>query len=366
MSAEPEEMIRGVEDSASPSNPTPGDATTHEPTSPAESGEVPVALAESEFAAPDAHADDAVEGSQIGRLVLFDSVGEPEISVPPHIPHLGHLLLLAPLALLGLLCAGGLSALGVHYHLFGVVDIQDATGDIHYTLGSMAILYFATLAGAMLIFPLFWRRSFFLGVNWNVATARRLSPRLVGAAFVCFVLALLNEWLVPGPADAPIDRLFRTPGAAWLLFGFGVTLAPFFEELLFRGFLLPALCTACDWSSAFLKSVKTRGELDLSTFSIAVLGLRPLAADGAPQWSFAAMLSASILTSLPFAAMHAPQTGYSLGPFLLLICVSMILCWVRLASRSLASSVLVHASYNFMLFSFMLLGTGGFRHLDKM
>jgi hypothetical protein len=64
--------------------------------------------------------------------------------------------------------------------------------------------------------------------------------------------------------------------------------------------------------------------------------------------------------------MHAEQTGYSLGPFLLLICVSLVLCWIRLSTRSLASSVLVHACYNLLLFSLMMLGTGGFRHLDKM
>jgi uncharacterized protein len=46
--------------------------------------------------------------------------------------------------------------------------------------------------------------------------------------------------------------------------------------------------------------------------------------------------------------------------------VSLVLCTIRLSTRSLASSVLVHASYNFMLFSIMMLGTGGFRHLDKM
>ena len=60
-------------------------------------------------------------------------------------------------------------------------------------------------------------------------------------------LALVNGFLLPGPKDAPIDKIFRTPGAAWLLFAFGVTFAPFFEEMVFRGFLLPALCTACDW-----------------------------------------------------------------------------------------------------------------------
>ena len=67
-----------------------------------------------------------------------------------------------------------------------------------------------------------------------------------------------------------------------------------------------------------------------------------------------------------FAAMHADQQGYALGPFLLLVAISLVLCAVRLRTRSVAASVLVHASYNFLLFSLMLLGTGGFRHLDKM
>jgi len=35
-------------------------------------------------------------------------------------------------------------------------------------------------------------------------------------------------------------------------------------------------------------------------------------------------------------------------------------------TKSLAASTLVHSAYNFMLFSVMLLETGGFKHLDKM
>jgi uncharacterized protein len=35
-------------------------------------------------------------------------------------------------------------------------------------------------------------------------------------------------------------------------------------------------------------------------------------------------------------------------------------------TRSLAASTLVHACYNFIIFSLALIGTGGFRHLDKM
>src|ERR1035441_9802270 len=54
--------------------------------------------------------------------------------------------------------------------------------------------------------------------------------------------------MLPSPAKAPIDEMFRSPGAAWLMLVFGVTLAPFFEEILFRGFLLSTLATAWDWA----------------------------------------------------------------------------------------------------------------------
>jgi membrane protease YdiL (CAAX protease family) len=62
--------------------------------------------------------------------------------------------------------------------------------------------------------------------------------------------------------------------------------------------------------------------------------------------------------------MHAEQIANSMGPLILLYCVSLILCWVRLTTRSLSASVMVHACYNFLLFSLMLWGTSGFQHLD--
>jgi len=77
------------------------------------------------------------------------------------------------------------------------------------------------------------------------------------------------------------------------------------------------------------------------------------------------MVIASIVTSLPFALMHGEQTGYSIGPFLQVFAVSLVLCSVRLVTRSVAASTMVHACYNFMLFSTMLVATGGFRHFDK-
>jgi membrane protease YdiL (CAAX protease family) len=266
------------------------------------------------------------------------------------IPHVGHLLLLGVLAFIGLVGSSLLTRSALYFHLWGITSVGKATTDVHYTIGSMAMLYLITFGASLLVFPLLWNKSLFAGLQWNAGAALRCYQPLLGAACICFVLALVDEVLLPGPADAPIDKLFDSRAAAWLLFAFGVTIAPFFEELIFRGFILPALCTAYDWS------------VEKATGGSAP----PLNLVGHPQWSIGAMVFGSIATSVPFALMHAEQTAWSLGPFLLLVCVSLVLCWARIATHSLAASVLVHASYNFLLFSLMLLGTNGFKHLDKM
>ena len=270
---------------------------------------------------------------------------------PVRIPHLGHLFfLLFALLPMGLLATGLLLALALHERLYGVSTAQHAVANIHYILGSEAILYLVTFVAALFIFPVFWHKGFFAGLQWNAATAFRLRWRLASAAMICFLLAVLNGELLPGPTNTPIEKVFRAPGAAWLLFAFGVTFAPFFEETLFRGFLLPSLCTAYDWLVERFTGKP----------------LLPLGPKGHPQWSLPAMVVGSIATSIPFAWMHAEQTGYAFGPLLLLVGVSIVLCAVRLATRSLAASVVVHACYNFLLFSLMLVASSGFRHLDKM
>jgi membrane protease YdiL (CAAX protease family) len=298
----------------------------------------------------DAEEEPSHSESHNAEAPLFESLSRPEIRPQRRIPHLGHVLLLLLLASIGLLGTSILTQTALHFHLFGVSNVTQALTDIHYTLGSMAALYLITLGIGVLVFPLFWHKSFFAGIQWRASTAIHLRRRLLLAAVLCFILALLNGWLLPGPANTPIDKLFRTPSAAWMMFAFGVTFAPFFEEIVFRGFLLPALCTSFDWIAE-----KAHGVPPL-----------PLDTNGHPQWSLVSMALASIATSLPFAWMHAEQTSYALGPLILLVCVSMVLCWTRLTTRSLAASVMVHSSYNFLLFAFMLLGTSGFRHLDKM
>jgi len=372
----PEEDGRPANDSAQSNEPLPAlfTSTDDPPSGPIPSQEAPVphpsdfSLSEGwDSTNPDRPLDQEAQGLEAPQGVmtpsdpaplpipqpdqpLFQSFSQPEFHPPVRIPHLGHVAILGVFALFGLLCAGLLIRSALHFHLFGVSGLQDAVTEIHYALGSEAILYLLMLGASLLFFPLIWHKGLFAGVHWNGDVALRLKKQLFLIASICCALALANGLLLPGPKDAPIEKIFRAPGAAWLLFAFGVTFAPFFEELVFRGFLLPALCTACDWINE-----KTTG-----------MPPRPLDQNGQPQWSLQAMVISSILTSAPFAAMHAAQTGYTWGPFVLLVGVSLVLCWARLSTRSLAASVFVHASYNFLLFSLMLLGTSGFRHLDRM
>jgi membrane protease YdiL (CAAX protease family) len=265
--------------------------------------------------------------------------------VPPQerIPHMGHIGILILMALGGLVCAILIAHAAVSYHLFGVTNLNDASTDFHYTLGTEGIFYLLTFLGALVVFPLFWHKSLLAGLQWRAHAALRCSGYLISTALVCFVLAMVDGILMPGPTDAPIDRIFRVPGAAWFLFVFGVTAAPFFEEIAFRGFLLPALATAFDWIAEQAADQPSH-QVD---------------ENGHPRWSMTAIVTSSILTSILFALMHADQTGHSFGPFLLLLCISLILCAARILTRSLAATVLVHATYNFLLFSFMLLAARG-------
>jgi len=285
--------------------------------------------------------------------LLFRQFTMPPPPRDERIPHIGHVGILVLMALTGLLTAILIARAGLALHLFGISTLEKAATDIHYTLLTEGIFYVVTFAAAWLLFPLLWEKSFLAGLQWRAGAALHRAGYLFGAAAACFGLALVNGLLLPGPTDAPIDKMFRTPGAAWLLFVFGVTFAPFFEEIAFRGFLLPAVATAFDWCVE-----QATGQLP-----------RPLHRNGHPRWSLPAMVTATISTSLVFALMHAEQTGTSLksfGPFVLLTCVSCVLCLIRLVTRSLAASVAVHACYNFLLFSLMFLGTSGFKHLENM
>jgi len=331
---------------------------TDDASSPLPDGQVPEPE-RAELAAPELCADvEALGGNAqtaTGEAALVDAArgeesGEAQFLVIERTPNFGHLAIVVTICTVAGFITMLLTGLALHLHVFGVSTVERASGDIRYALGTQLFFYVLAFSGCLVIFPRLWLMSFFTGLHWNSAVVAQRKRLLLAAVFVCFTAAMLDSALMPQAKNAPIDALFRLPGAPWLLFVFGVTVAPFFEEMAFRGFLLPALATAVDW---MYENVTHRPAQFLD-------------AELNPQWSWGAKCVAAILTSIPFAYMHAPQNAGAMGSFVLMIVVSLVLCAVRLTTRSLAASTLVHAVYNLVLFLLMVIGTHGFTKMENL
>jgi uncharacterized protein len=274
----------------------------------------------------------------------LDALVQPDTR---RIPHFGHVALLGALLAGGLLCTIFVVLGAVLLHLFGVAKIQDAQHSMTYAIGTMVVWYGIAFAPSAPIFSSLWRRKFSAGIQWNAAFVRRRWYVLMAIGFACFLLAVSAKSILHLPEKSPIAGLLNSPTAVWIMFAFAVSAAPLCEELIFRGFLLPAFATTWDWAA---EKFTSRARL-------------PLAENGHPRWSMPAMIAGSILASAIFALFHAGQIGGAIGPILLIFGISLVLCTVRLLTRSLAASVLTHATYNFSLFASMAIATHGFQHL---
>jgi membrane protease YdiL (CAAX protease family) len=323
------------------------------------------------------------DGTQTGTQGGLTEVGAPAGPDPWHhlngqrpssrLPHLGHALLFLALTLLLLF----LAELILSTLSSPALKTTAVTQGIQpkRQLAAQAAVYIAALGSSFLIFPLLWGRGFLAGINWNGGKALKQMPRLIplGLAVGLAVQALSS--LIPAPKSIPMDDFFRTPSDVWLVALFGTLLAPLFEEISFRGFLLPAFAIAFDWLHPMLRYLVafTRARLagDEPPRHIAAFPEDAAAGLDASTGnllfrSATAIVAASILSSVLFARLHSDQIAHSWGGLSVLFCVSLVLTAIRVRSKSVACSTMVHASYNLSVFITIFLATGGFRHLDRL
>jgi membrane protease YdiL (CAAX protease family) len=291
-------------------------------------------------------------GDEDETAVLFSQTPDDVPSgpeTPRRIPHFGHALLFVSIAALILILTQAL-LLGLTRPPGEVHDAQKLISTLQPKLlvASMAAAYVFTLILSWFIFPLLWSRPFADGVQWNFSVARRNLLKLIplGLALGWTVQALSS--LIPVPKSIPMDDFFRTPSDVWLVTAFGTLLAPLFEEICFRGFLLPAFATAYDWLS-LPRTTQARTIWHSSA-----------------HLTTPALVFSAIVTSILFALLHAEQLAHAWAALFVLFCVSLILTLVRIRTRSVACSALVHACYNLSVFLTLFIATGGYRHLDRM
>jgi hypothetical protein len=269
--------------------------------------------------------------------------GTPPPEPPTRIPHLGHAALFLAIA--------GLFLLLIQLLTLGIAHPLPATSKYGFSakflVGSEALSYLATLALSWFIFPILWKRPFAEGIQANLDAARRNALRLIPIGIVLSISVQAISSLATMPKDIPMDDFFRTQSDVWLVTAFGILLAPLFEEVLFRGFLIPAFAIAYDWLSL------PRTPAALEAWHATNKLTRP------------ALVFSAVLTSILFTALHGQQTGFAWPVLILLFCVSLVLSYVRIRLRSVMASTLIHVSYNATIFLFAFVVTGGYRHLDK-
>ncbi len=188
-------------------------------------------------------------------------------------------------------------------------------------LFTMLLSYMIVLAVMYIFVVRDQNRNFWDAIQWNWPDSwGRYLWIGVGLAFG---LQVISHFL-PIPKDMPIGKMFNTARDAFALTLFSVTMAPLFEELMFRGFLYPVLARRIGmWASI-------------------------------------------ILTSAGFALLHAQQLASAWGPVLIIFLVGGTLTWIRARTRSVASSVLVHLAYNGTLGILTFILTSGYRHLERL
>ena len=184
-------------------------------------------------------------------------------------------------------------------------------------IGSLFTLFFMMLVVQRGTSIPFWN-----AVKWNWPSSK-LIP-FIAAGIGMSVLIQFGSNILPIPKKLPIDELFKTTHAAWILAVFGVVIAPFFEELFFRGFLYPVL------------------------------------------YRHLGFFAAAVLNSVLFAFTHEGQLALAWAPLLVLFIVGMVLTYVRAKAQSVGASFLVHSGYNAFLFGMIFVVTGGFQHMEKL
>jgi membrane protease YdiL (CAAX protease family) len=263
------------------------------------------------------------------------------------LPHLGHAVLFFVLTIPMLFVGEALTLfLAKQSHLFGNKSYQAIfnlmASDARIAIPAQALTYVLTLLAAIVIFPVLWRQPFSQGIHWNLDVARTRFLWLAALGLgLGFGITLVGNYL-PMPKDPPIMQdMMGSQLGAWMMLIFGITCAPLLEEMAFRGFLLPGLIHAMRW--LMRREILSSEALAWATIPLSV-----------------------VLTTIPFALLHATQVSHAWAPILLIGLVSIALCVIRLRLKSVAASTVVHAAYNFTLFAGLLLQTDGFRHLERL
>ena len=189
--------------------------------------------------------------------------------------------------------------------LAGVLSVRPGLRDDQtpLLLPLQLVFYALVYLCFFLLFKLRYQRPVLVSLGWRPARFNIILAfgfGLLLALVVSGVAALLHTPEVP----SPLAGLSKSPVLLTLVGIMAITLAPFFEELFFRGFLQPLLSR---------------------TFG-AIAGI--------------------LITAAIFGGLHAPEYSYAWQYAVAITIVGAVLGWVRYRFDSIIPSTVVHGAFN--------------------
>lgn len=235
--------------------------------------------------------------------------------------------LLAVIGLVGLLLFGTVFAAALQTAGVSRAQIQHSmVYQGRFAIVAMVFLSFLLLFYLALQMRLRFRAPILRTLRWQPLDSGRMRPLFAYLGFVSggFLLsifvALASSAFTP-KNKMPIEQYFQDRPTALLLLIVSVTLAPLFEETIFRGYLYPVVAR---------------------TFGI-VPGV--------------------IFTGLLFGLMHASQLGGNLPQVALIMLVGVVFTAARAKTGNVLPGYLLHVSYNSFIAIAFLIASHGLRHM---
>jgi membrane protease YdiL (CAAX protease family) len=219
--------------------------------------------------------------------------------------------------------------LGMHLHKAGITKeqfeqsgIYQAQFAIYAMFGLSAVLLVFLFAQMRLRFHApFWRT-----MRWSPLDTGKLQPAMaylgfVAGGFLLSILVALASSAFSPKHKMPIEQYFQDRHTALLLLIMSVTVAPFFEETIFRGYLYPVVARS--------------------------FGVAP----------------GVTLTGLLFGLLHASQLGGNLPQVALIVAVGIVFTAARAKTGNVLPGYILHVSYNSFIAIAFLIVSHGLRHM---
>jgi uncharacterized protein len=190
-----------------------------------------------------------------------------------------------------------------------------------FELLAQLVFYAPVVILVVLLVSAHYGLPFWAGISWRWPERSRVVKFLFGGVLLSFVV-LLGSALMPDRRPFPLEKMFSSPSAAYALGAFAVLIAPFMEELIFRGVLF-----------AFFEHL---------------IGLR----------------LAVVASALLFAILHYSEYAGAWTHLGMILLVGLVFSLARAFTKSVAPSFLLHTAYNGTLMLALFVGTHHFHNLQ--